>query len=62
MTQNNLTPPYDFPGRREVEQEIQAAENPKGMQLNDGKERVRLPGGTLRRMLAIIDQLAQNQK
>ena len=44
-----------FPGRREVEREIERTENPTGMRLNDSKERVILPGGTLRRMLRIID-------
>lgn len=44
--------------RREVEFAIHCAENPTGMCLNDGKERVILPGGTLRRMLQIIDILA----
>lgn len=49
-----------FPNRYAVEREIEAAENPAPgtMHLNDGHERVRLPGGTLRRMLAVIDQLA----
>ena len=48
-------PPIPFPGRREVEREIERTENPTGMRLNDSKERVILPGGTLRRMLRIID-------
>lgn len=49
-----------FPNRYAVEREIEAAENPAPgtMLLNDGHERVRLPGGTLRRMLAVIDRLA----
>jgi len=49
-----------FPNRYAVEREIEAAENPAPgtMHLNDGHERVRLPGGTLRRMLAAIDRLA----
>jgi len=58
-----MTTPEDlaaFPNRYAVEREIEAAENPVTgtMHLNDGHERVRLPGGTLRRMLAVIDQLA----
>lgn len=44
--------------RREVEYAIHCAENPTGMCLNDNKERVALPGGTLRRMLLIIDMLS----
>jgi len=47
--------PIPFPGRREVEREIERTENPTGMLLNDSKERVILPGGTLRCMLRIID-------
>jgi len=49
-----------FPNRYAVEREIEAAENTVTgtMLLNDGHERVRLPGGTLRRMLAVIDRLA----
>lgn len=43
--------------RREVEYAIHCEENPTGMLLNDGKARVTLPGGTLRRMLQIIDML-----
>jgi hypothetical protein len=46
-----------FPGRRNVERAIHDAENPTGMQLNDGMERHRLPGGTLRRMLVTIDRM-----
>jgi hypothetical protein len=44
--------------RRAIEDAIHSAENPTGMHLNDGKDSVRLPGGTLRRMLAIIDAQA----
>ncbi len=51
--------PKDFPGRRQVEQAIESAEHPTGMHLNDGKERVILPGGTLRRMLRMIDALSE---
>lgn len=47
-----------FPSRRAVEREIERTENPSGMQLNDGKERVSLPAGTLRYMLALIDRSA----
>jgi hypothetical protein len=47
--------PVAFVNRRNVEQEIRRAEHPTGMQLNDGKERVTLPGGTLRLMLRLID-------
>lgn len=47
--------PVAFPGRRYVVEAIKAAENPTGMRLNDGKERVTLPGGTLRLMLRLID-------
>lgn len=50
-----------FPGRRHVEEAIQSAENPTGMQLNDGKERVTLPGGTLRLMLRLIDDAARKK-
>jgi hypothetical protein len=52
--------PAPYFNRAAVERAISSAENPAPgtMQLNDGKERVTLPGGTLRRMLAIIDQLA----
>jgi hypothetical protein len=52
--------PAPYFNRQAVERAISSAENPAPgtMQLNDGKERVTLPGGTLRRMLAIIDQLA----
>jgi hypothetical protein len=51
--------PAPYFNRQAVERAISSAENPAPgtMQLNDGKERVTLPGGTLRRMLAIIDQL-----
>ncbi len=51
--------PAPYFNRAAVERAISSAENPAPgtMQLNDGKERVTLPGGTLRRMLAIIDQL-----
>lgn len=48
---------FEFPNRQAVEREIESAENPKGMRLNDGKERVTLPGGTLRYMLAVMDKL-----
>jgi hypothetical protein len=47
--------PVAFPSRRAVERAIESVENPKGIHLNDGKERVILPGGTLRYMLALID-------
>jgi len=50
--------PVAFPGRREVEREMERTENPTGMVLNDSKERVILPGGTLRRMLRMIDDAA----
>jgi hypothetical protein len=51
--------PTPYFNRAAVERAISSAENPAPgtMQLNDGKERVTLPSGTLRRMLAIIDQL-----
>jgi hypothetical protein len=39
--------------RRSVERAIE--ESRHGMQLNDGKERVTLPGGTLRLMLRLLD-------
>ena len=48
--------PVAFPTRRAVEREIERTANPTGMHLNDGKERVALPGGTLRHMLALIDR------
>jgi len=48
--------PVAWPSRRAVELAIESVENPKGMHLNDGKERVILPGGTLRYMLALIDR------
>ena len=48
--------PVAFPTRRSVEREIERTANPTGMHLNDGKERVTLPGGTLRHMLALIDR------
>jgi hypothetical protein len=48
--------PVAWPSRRAVERAIESVENPKGMHLNDGKERVTLPGGTLRYMLALIDR------
>lgn len=48
---------YAFPSRQAVEREIESVENPRGMRLNDGMERPRLPGGTLRYMLAVIDRL-----
>lgn len=58
MAEQRLTVRCEFPNRPAVEREIESAENPQGMQLNDGKERVRLPGGTLRYMLAKLDQQA----
>ena len=48
--------PVAFPTRRAVEREIERISNPTGMHLNDAKERVTLPGGTLRFMLALIDR------
>ena len=48
--------PVAFPTRKAVEREIERTANPTGMHLNDGKERVALPGGTLRHMLALIDR------
>ena len=48
--------PVAFPARKAVEREIERTANPTGMHLNDGKERVALPGGTLRHMLALIDR------
>jgi hypothetical protein len=49
---------YNTPyfGRQNVERAIEDLENPSGMQLNDSKDRVILPGGTLKRMLQIIDE------
>lgn len=47
-----------FPARRAVEREIERTENPSGLHLNDGQERVALPAGTLRYMLALIDRNA----
>ena len=54
--------PVAFPSRRAVERAIESVENPKGMHLNDGKERVILPGGTLRYMLALIDRASPPQR
>ena len=54
--------PVAFPSRRAVERAIESVENPKGMHLNDGKERVVLPGGTLRYMLALIDHTSPPQR
>ena len=54
--------PVAFPSRRAVERAIESVENPKGMHLNDGKERVILPGGTLRYMLALIDHTSPPQR
>ena len=48
--------PVAFPTRKAVEREIERTANPTGMHLNDCKERVALPGGTLRHMLALIDR------
>lgn len=45
-----------LPTRRAVERELERLANHTGMHLNDGKERVTLPGGTLRRMLNLIDR------
>lgn len=53
-----MTKRFLFPTRSAVEREIEAVENPKGMRLNDGKETVRLPVGTLRLMLTLIDEFA----
>lgn len=53
--------PVAFPARRAVEREIERTENPSGLHLNDGKERVFLPAGTLRYMLALIDRGAEPQ-
>jgi len=50
--------PVAFPSRRAVEREIERTENPSGLHLNDGKERVARPAGTLRYMLALIDRNA----
>lgn len=58
MAEPRLTVRCEFPNRPAVEREIESAENPQGMQLNDGKERVRLPAGTLRYMLAKLDAQA----
>ncbi len=44
-----------FPNRLAVERAIADAKNHGGMRLNDGKERVTLPGGTLQYMLATMD-------
>ena len=56
------TQPMNFPGRRTVEREIESLKNPSGMQLNDGKDRVTLPGGVLQHMLRLIDVAAQPAK
>lgn len=48
--------PVAFPNRHHVEREIERSVNHKGMHLNDAKERVTLPSGTLRFMLALIDR------
>lgn len=53
--QEQLAQPETFFNRREVMRAIESIENPSGMSLNDGKERPILPMGTLKRMLAIID-------
>ena len=54
------TQPISLPqfNRRAIEREVERLRNPTGMQLNDGKERVTLPGGTLERVLKVIDYLA----
>lgn len=49
--------PRSFGSRAAVERELQRLAHPTGMQLNDGKERVVLPGGTLALMLRLIDTL-----
>lgn len=54
--------PAAFPNRRAVEREIERIQNPKGMHLNDGKERVILPGGTLRYLLALADRATSPQR
>ena len=54
--------PVAFPNRRAVEREIERIQNPKGMHLNDGKERVILPGGTLRYLLALADRATSPQR
>jgi hypothetical protein len=54
--------PVAFPNRRAVEREIERIQNPKGMHLNDGKERVILPGGTLRYLLALADRSTSPQR
>ncbi len=52
----------EFPNRYIVEREIEKSANPTGMRLNDGKERVTLPCGTLRFMLNLIDRTATPQR
>ena len=54
--------PVAFPTRKAVEREIERTTSPTGMHLNDGKERVALPGGTLRHMLALIDRTSPAQR
>lgn len=54
---NNAVP--TFYNRVLIEREIESIERPHGMYLNDGKERPILPGGTLRRMLVVIDAQAE---
>ena len=54
--------PVAFPARKAVEREIERTTSPTGMHLNDGKERVALPGGTLRHMLALIDRTSPPQR
>ena len=53
---NNAAP--TFYNRPAIEREIESIENPHGMRLNDAKERPILPGGTLRRLLVVIDAQA----
>ena len=48
-----------FYNRQAIERELESIENPRGLRLNDGKERSILPGGTLRRVLNIIDEQAE---
>lgn len=50
--------PVPYFNRLAVERAIESCENPEGMRLNDSKERPILPGGTLRRLLDVIDALS----
>ena len=57
INMNNEVP--TFYNRQAIEREIESIENPHGMRLNDAKERPILPGGSLRRLLVVIDAQAE---